>query len=119
MAPKQAGTLEKILETFLNQLKDSIGGQVIELKESVDKLNCKLDNFNMGLLEEKLANTHKDIVGLRERLKKIEDVEIKNIKEVDIKQLQAFTNKSIGVIAVAILIIPLLVSFAVGYFFRP
>jgi hypothetical protein len=72
-------------------------------------LNNKIDQFNIELIEERIANVNKDIKGLSDRIKEVEQDESK---------LKAFSNKMLGVVAVLVLIIPLAVSVAVGFFFK-
>jgi predicted nuclease with TOPRIM domain len=109
MTAKQDSNLEKVLQAFLAQLQTSVVAQMSDLKEAVEKLNNKIDQFNIELIEERIANVNKDIKGLSDRIKEVEQDESK---------LKAFSNKMLGVVAVLVLIIPLAVSVAVGFFFK-
>ena len=109
MTAKQDSNLEKVLQAFLTQLQTSMGSQMSELKEAVEKLNNKIDQFNVALIEERIANVNKDLNGLSERIKAV---------EVDEGKLKAFSNKMLGVVAVLVFVIPLLVSIAMGMFFN-
>ena len=109
MTAKQDSNLEKVLQAFLAQLQTSVVAQMSDLKEAVEKLNNKIDQFNIELIEERIANVNKDIAGLSERIKEV---------ELDESKLKAFSNKMLGVVAVLVLIIPLLVSIAMGLFFK-
>jgi predicted nuclease with TOPRIM domain len=109
MTPRQDSNLEKVLQAFLAQLQTSVVAQMSDLKEAVEKLNNKIDQFNIELIEERIANVNKDIKGLSDRIKEVEQDESK---------LKAFSNKMLGVVAVLVLIIPLAVSVAMGMFFR-
>ena len=109
MTAKQDSNLEKVLQAFLTQLQTSMGSQMSELKEAVEKLNNKIDQFNVALIAERIANVNKDLNGLSERIKAV---------EVDEGKLKAFSNKMLGVVAVLVFVIPLLVSIAMGIFFQ-
>ena len=109
MTAKQDSNLEKVLQAFLTQLQTSMGSHMSELKEAVEKLNNKIDQFNVALIEERIANVNKDLNGLSERIKAV---------EVDEGKLKAFSNKMLGVVAVLVFVIPLLVSIAMGIFFQ-
>ena len=109
MTAKQDSNLEKVLQAFLAQLQTSVVAQMSDLKEAVEKLNNKIDQFNIELIEERISNVNKDIKGLSDRIKEVEQDESK---------LKAFSNKMLGVVAVLVLIIPLAVSVAVGFFFK-
>jgi septation ring formation regulator EzrA len=105
MTAKQDSNLEKVLQAFLAQLQTSVGSQMSDLKEAVEKLNSKIDQFNIALIEERITNVNKDITGLSNRIKEV---------ELDESKLKAFSNKMLGVVAVLVLIVPLLVSVAMG-----
>lgn len=109
MTKGQDGKLEQVLQTFLNQLQGSIGGQVVELKEAVDKLNDKIDKFNVQLIDERIKNLDKDLSGYGSRLHQIENG--------DLKDFAAFKNKVLAYGTIALIVFPILVSAIMKYLF--
>ncbi len=109
MAPK-TNDMEKVLHAFLDELKTSIGTQMTDLKGAVTELNKKIETFNVQLIDERIKNLDKDLSGYGNRLKQIEEVEIKKIKDEYIDKLNARMNTYAGGLAVMVFVVPIIVA---------
>lgn len=80
---------------------------ITEIKDELEELKNKIGLFNPQLFDERFSNIAKDINGLGAKLTSVES---------DIKELQAFKNKSLAYGSAATILIPIIVSLIMKLF---
>ncbi len=81
---------------------------ISEIKSEIEELKKKFDTVNGQLIDERIANINKDLNGIGGKLSQI---------ETDIKDLQAFKNKTLAYGSAALIIFPIITSALMKYLF--